>query len=188
MSARVLFELVERMGTLVRAELRKSAAALKLQPVHLQVLAYLARCNRYSNTPAAVTSYMGITKGSASQSLLVLERKQLLKKVPDSKDRRVVHVQLTERGHAVLSSTFPPVLWQQASAGLEEARLVFAAQTLQEILSNAQQRQRYQTFGQCFTCRHFIQEGVDKFRCGLTQEALSAAESQQICHEHQFAP
>ncbi len=179
-----LFDVVERMGTVARAASRKAAATVKLQPVHLQVLAYLARCNRYSNTPAAVTDYLAITKGSASQSLLVLERKRLLEKVADSRDRRVVHLHLTEQGHGVISSTFPPTLWQQASSGLEEQRLVLAAQTLEQILRNVQHR--HQTFGQCFTCRRFQTEGTDNFRCGLTQEALSGAEAQQICHEHEF--
>ncbi|MGC1953646.1 MAG: MarR family transcriptional regulator [Gammaproteobacteria bacterium] len=181
-----LFDLVERMGTVARAASRKAAATVKLQPVHLQVLAYLARCNRYSNTPAAVTDYLAITKGSASQSLLVLERKRLLEKLPDGRDRRVVHLHLTEQGHDVLSSTFPLTLWQQAASGLERQRLVLAARTLEQILRNVHHRHRFPTFGQCFSCRHFQTEGAERFRCGLTREALSGAESQQICHEHQF--
>jgi DNA-binding MarR family transcriptional regulator len=186
MIAMSLFELVERMGTVVRAQMRKAAATLKLQPVHLQVLAYLARCNRYSDTPAAVTDYLGITKGSASQSLLVLERKRLLEKVPDSRDRRVVHLHLTEQGHDALSATLPPTLWQQAFSGLDEQRLVLAVEALTQVLRNLHQSHRYQTFGQCFTCRHFRSKDANVFHCGLTQEALSTAEARQICHEHEF--
>lgn len=85
----------------MRGESRKTATTLKLQPVQLQVLAYLAHGNRYSNTLAAATTCLGITKGSAAQSLLVLERKRLLEKAPDSKDHRGVHLHLTVQGQDV---------------------------------------------------------------------------------------
>ncbi len=186
MATMTLLHLVERIGTLMRAESRRTAATLKLQPVHLQVLAYLARCNRYSNTLVAVSSYLGITKGSASQSLLVLERKGLLNKVPDSKDRRVLHLHLTTLGQDAVSSTFQSMLWQQAASGLEEAQLARAAQTLDRILRNTQHRCQSQTFGHCFTCRHFQTEAMGRFRCRLTREAVSAPESAQICYQHEF--
>ena len=42
----VLLELVERLGNLMRTELRKAGAEEVLQPVHLQALTYLAKANR----------------------------------------------------------------------------------------------------------------------------------------------
>ena len=50
----VLLELVERLGNLMRSELRKAGSDESLQPVHLQAMIYLARANRYSNTPQAL--------------------------------------------------------------------------------------------------------------------------------------
>lgn len=181
-----LFELIERIGTLLRAELRKSAAKVGGQPVHLQVLGYLAQCNRYSNTPAGVTAYLGITKGTASQSLGVLERKGLVNKVPDIKDRRVVHLHLTEQGQRLLQGTWLPALWAGAGLGLEERQWTLTEQALEQILRNVQRRHRYQTFGPCLTCRHLQQESSEQFRCGLTQELLQASETAKICHEHAF--
>jgi hypothetical protein len=54
--ALTLFDLVERLSLLTRADLRQAGAAQGLQPVHLQVLFYLNQANRFSNTPQALTA------------------------------------------------------------------------------------------------------------------------------------
>src|SRR4029453_4211140 len=71
----VLLELVERLGNLMRTELRKAGSDEALQPVHLQALVYLSKANRYSNTPQALADYLGLTKGTVSQTLLLLDRR-----------------------------------------------------------------------------------------------------------------
>ncbi len=58
----VLLELVERLGNLMRTELRKTGADEALQPVHLQALTYISKANRYSNTPQALADYL-VRKG-----------------------------------------------------------------------------------------------------------------------------
>src|ERR1700674_5335522 len=73
----VLLELVERLGNLMRTELRKSGGDEALQPVHLQALIYLSKANRYSNTPQALAEYLGLTKGTVSQTLLLLDPRGL---------------------------------------------------------------------------------------------------------------
>ncbi len=75
-----VFDLIERMAALIRSEERKKCTELGLQPVHLQVLDYLSRCNRYSDTPAALTNYLGMTRGTVSQTVLLLVKKGFIKK------------------------------------------------------------------------------------------------------------
>ena len=97
-----VFDLIERMAALIRSEERKKCTELGLQPVHLQVLDYLSRCNRYSDTPAALTNYLGMTRGTVSQTLLLLVNKGYIKKTTDAADRRMVHLSLLEEGSAIL--------------------------------------------------------------------------------------
>src|SRR5207247_9188259 len=94
----VLLELVERLGNLMRTELRKSGAEESLQPVHLQALLYLSKANRYSNTPQALADYLGLTKGTVSQTLLLLDRRGLVERFEDDIDRRVVRLRLSSAG------------------------------------------------------------------------------------------
>lgn len=182
------YELLERIGSLLRAELRKRGAEYGLQPTHLQALSFFAQANRYSNTPAALTEYLGVTKGTASQTLLVLENLGLVNKTEDARDRRVVRVELTRRGRDILAALVPPELWIKASAKLSRCDLHEFIVGLEKVLRVMQQVNGARTFGVCRTCRHFLREEPDKFRCGLTREPLKAAESHKICREHEVEP
>src|SRR4030065_1806393 len=84
------FARVERLSLLTRADLRQAGAAQGLQPVHLQVLFYLNQANRFSNTPQALTEYLGLTKGTVSQTVLVLARRRLISRYADPRDGRGV--------------------------------------------------------------------------------------------------
>jgi hypothetical protein len=74
--------LLERMGALIQQSVRNDAARHGLLPIHVQVLHYLAVCNRYSDLPVAIADYFGVTRGTVSQTLAVLERKGLVGPTP----------------------------------------------------------------------------------------------------------
>ena len=176
-----VFDLIERMSALIRSEERKRCTELGLQPVHLQVMDYLSRCNRYSDTPAALTNYLGMTRGTVSQTLLLLAKKGYIKKIADVNDRRVVHLSLLVEGQTILDKARPTDLYSQASA-------IFNENDSQEnIFVNAltalQKANKSQSFGLCKTCKYFIIKS-DGFVCGLTKEPLSQIDSEKICQEH----
>lgn len=179
-----IYELIECMTTLIRSEERKKCTELGLQPVHFQVLNYLARCNKYSNTPAAVTNYLGMTRGTVSQSLIILEKKGYISKYPDDKDKRVVHLQLLPAGEEILKQARPSNLFQSATLILQNYETPDPdASVFQQALTALQKANQSQTFGVCKTCRNFS-ETNGEFFCQLTQEKLLDSESIQICQEH----
>ena len=180
-----VYELIDQIGFLLRSEQRKAGLESGLQPVHYQLLGYLNRCNRFSNTPVAVTRYLGLTKGTVSQSLQLLENRGLIKKVADKKDRRVVHLLLTGDGLKTLLSGEQSNIWKQACQGFSEEELSKNASDLESLLRGLQRANQSRTFGVCKTCRH-LQEDSGKNRCGLTREKLTAADTELICHEHEF--
>ncbi|NTX10783.1 winged helix-turn-helix transcriptional regulator [Myxococcus sp. CA051A] len=184
MAADRLYVLLERLGNLLRTEERAAGLPHGLQPVHLQALRYLQSCNRYSNTPAALTEYLGLTKGTVSQTLLLLEEKGLLRKQADTEDRRVIHLLLTEAGRAVLKQALPPELFKRALAGLPGDGAALD-ESLTELLRALQAANAQRSFGACGTCKHFQREGAGRFRCGLTQDPLSREDSQLLCREHE---
>lgn len=182
-----LLDLVERLATLMRATRHRLPG--RPQPVHLLALHYLSRCNRYSNTPGALASYLGATRGATSQSLQVLERRRLVRRRRDSTDRRVVRLQLTLDGKRLLEKQQEYLSHQlEQWKAVPPAELAIAEQVLEQLLRHLQRANRYQTFGICRTCRHLLREGPDRFRCGLTLETLAPSETRQICHEHEYPP
>ncbi|WP_163997093.1 MarR family winged helix-turn-helix transcriptional regulator [Pyxidicoccus caerfyrddinensis] len=182
-----LYSLLERLGNLLRTEERAAGLRHGLQPVHLQALRYLQSCNRYSNTPAALTEYLGLTKGTVSQTLLLLEEKGLLRKEADTEDRRVVHLHLTDAGRTVLKEAIPPALFKQALAGLPGGGEALE-EALTGLLRGVQAANAQRSFGACSTCKHFRREGPGRFRCGMTQEPLSREDSVLLCREHEAVP
>ncbi|MFY8063120.1 MAG: MarR family winged helix-turn-helix transcriptional regulator, partial [Usitatibacteraceae bacterium] len=111
----VLLELVERLGNLMRAEARRAGSDEQLAPVHVEALVYLANANRYSNTPQVLSEYLGLTKGTISQSLLLLDRRGLIERYQDDIDRRVVRLRLSATGEQFLYDTQPQLAWIHAS-------------------------------------------------------------------------
>lgn len=180
----MLFDLLERLSSLTRVWFREHPMLADLQPIQLSALMYLGRCNRYSDTPLAVTEYLGLTKGTVSQSLKALESKGLLVKQPDARDKRSVHLKLTEAARALLDAVTPPDFLVAAAQrmGADAAEL---EGLLLELLRNIQRGEDVPGFGLCRTCR-FHQTVAGGAFCGLTQEPLERREIELICREHQI--
>ena len=178
-----VFELIGSISALIRSEERKKCSEYGLQPVQLQALDYISRCNRYSDTPAALTKFLGLTKGTVSQTLLVLERKGYIEKITDSHDRRIVHLKLLPEGEKVLADAQPIDLYDRASTILNSNENAAYEEVFTQTLRALQKANRSQSFGMCKTCHHFTHVD-DGFFCGLTKEPLSVSDSSKICQEH----
>ena len=174
---------IERMVALIRSEERRRCTELGLQPVHLQVLDYISRCNRYSDTPAALANYLGMTRGTVSQTLLLLERNGYIEKTPDTQDKRVIHLKLSPEGEAILEKACPATLYQKANEIFSQHDFLNHEDSFMNALLALQKANQSQTFGLCKTCQYFtlLAEG---FTCGLTKQPLSEVDSEKICQEH----
>ena len=122
------------------------------------------------------------TKGTSSQTLLLLERKGLLERRRDERDGRVVRLALTDEGHEVVRAT-STLAAGAAVEGVGDPEALSA--TLTELLATAQRANGLRSFGVCQSCDFFRLEAPG-YRCGLTGEPLSAIERTLICREHQI--
>jgi DNA-binding MarR family transcriptional regulator len=177
-------QLLERLASLLRSESRKLLFEFGLQPVHFEALHYLSICNQYSDTPMAVTEYLGQTKGSVSQTLKVLEKKRLLDKTTDVSDKRVTHMAITKKGRKLIDKVLPSPALDMAGGQLTQSELVKINNALRTLLNSMQRANGRKSFGQCSGCRYNIKNGVNDFLCGLTEEPLSTA--LLICREHEL--
>ena len=177
-------ELIERLARLVTSEGHSHG----LKPAQWNTLRYLARANRFSRTPGALTTYLGATKGTVSQTVMSLERAGLVDKQPHPIDRRSVLLALSPAGRRMLDqdellgldlsvSTLPP----DSRADLEAA--------LSDLLKMHLQANGGRPFGICRDCRHFEPDagGEGAHFCRLLGEPLSDADSAQICLEQEAA-
>ena len=184
MSEILIYALLERLGNLLRGEERLRGAEHGLQPVHIHALHYLSRCNRFSDTPASVTEYLGATKGTVSQTLQVLEKKGLIVKQPDEEDKRQIHLHISAAGRRLIGKLTPPELLNNVVKGLSKSERESLEQPLENLLLLLQAENGLRSFGECQTCR-YNEQAEGQYRCGLTQLPLRQKEIVLICREHE---
>jgi len=165
----------------MRSELRKSGTDEALQPVHVQALIYLTKANRYSNTPQALADYLGLTKGTVSQTLLVLDRRGLIERYQDDVDRRVVRLRLSSDGEQFLTDNQPTLAWQNATRNISPNRIRNAVSALREALTQLQEDNEGATFGVCHNCSWCQKLSQRIYRCGRMGDRLSGPETRRIC-------
>ena len=175
---------LERLARLLRAREHEDG----LNPAQREALRYLARANRFSNTPGALTRYLGATKGTISQTVMALERKGLITKA-ERNARKAVHLTLTEKGREVLARD----PWSDLAAAAEELGGKTRRRMqrgLEELLADELKRSGLASFGLCASCRFFREKGRDgdargPHLCMLFEDALSADDASRICLAHE---
>lgn len=181
MSADRLYYLIERLGILLRADVRRNGK-VALQPIQHSVLEYLAHCNRLSDTPAAVTEFLQLTKGTVSQTLGVLARRKLITKHRDETDRRVVHLALTAAGRRAVARPGP--VWRKACAALGAGELSRASAALEALVRAGRLASAVRSFGDCYSCRLLRTDPGGRYRCDFNGEPLTPDETRRICRQH----
>ena len=173
--------LIERLGRIVQND----AHAHGLKPTQWEALRYLARANRFSRTPSALTRYLGMTKGTVSQTLSALEKKGLIVKLRDPSDKRAVQLSLSQSGSALLQRD--PLL--RLDGGEHAGHEDVLAPLLENVLRSMVAERGGRPFGMCKNCAHFQTDAAHgaPFFCGLLAEPLSADDSQAICVEQTYA-
>jgi DNA-binding MarR family transcriptional regulator len=175
-----LFDILERLTRLHTNAMYHHPRLKGMPSVWVQILCYLARCNGYSNTPIATAEYLGLTKGTVSQSLNKLVSEGWLIKENDVRDKRVVHLILTAHAKTAIGEAL-----QESRVDMPDLP-PFSEGELQVVFSSwlrqLQKEQGIRMFGECRFCR-FHQHRNGRAWCGLTQEPLAAESIELICRE-----
>jgi len=177
-------DLLERLARILHNDAYRDG----LKPTQWEALRYLARANRFSRSPGAVTAYLGMTKGTVSQTLNALERKALITKTTDPADRRNIHIEITSAGRKVLQRD-PIAELDSAIGDLGTTDKAFLSGRLETVLSAMLHERGGRPFGACKTCRYFERrapKGKPHF-CALLREPLSDADGETICVEQEAA-
>ena len=175
--------LLERLGRLIVQD----AHADGLNPVQWETLRYLARANRFSRTPSALTAYLGSTRGTVSQTVIALERKGCVRKVRSKEDKRSVRLDLTEEGQEKIGTDPLSALAEIIEAGSSPEGLQHLAHGLGKILEERLRRRGGRPFGLCASCRHFERQSPDgdPHRCSLLGVPLTGEDATKICAEQE---
>lgn len=172
---------LERLGRIMRAAEHDGG----LNPAQWEGLRYLGRANRFSNSPGALTRYLGSTKGTVSQTLNALERKGFIAKSNRPGVKRSIILNITAKGEKALARDPWHGLAKIAEelGGKTRRRL---GKGLHEVLAGALRSGGYRRFGSCPECRFFREKGRQNdpsgpHLCMFFDAPLAPPELRQIC-------
>ena len=178
---------LERLSRLMRA----AEFGDGLNPAQWEALRFLARANRFSNSPGALTRYLGATKGTISQTVKALERKRLIEKTERPGERRSVVLRLTPAGRDMMIKDPWTGLARSCDAlgGKTRRRM---DRGLADMLAQEITRRMDPSFGSCGSCRFWradarSEDARGPHLCMLFDESLSATETGQVCIAHEPA-
>lgn len=175
---------LERLARLVRAREHEGG----LNPAQWEALRYLARANRFSDSPTSLTQYLGATKGTVSQTLKALERKGYVGKTTREGARKSVRLTLTPKGlDALTRDPWSEVAAQVDQLGSKTRRRM--ERGIRELLQQTRRKSGLRSFGTCLSCRFFREGGRDREElgphlCMLFEQPLSQDDTARICGEH----
>ncbi|MEO0882780.1 MAG: MarR family transcriptional regulator [Pseudomonadota bacterium] len=176
--------LLERLARAVHNDAHSGG----LKPTQWEALRYLAHANRFSRSPGALTTYLGMTKGTVSQTLRALERKGYVEKQATAGDRRGVKLDLTKAGEELLACDPLSDLGASIDAMPQDTQTMLGV-SLEGLMKDMLARRGGRAFGACKACRHFRPKHDDgaPFFCSLLSEPLSEDDSEMICAEQEAA-
>ena len=169
---------LERLARLIRS----SSHTKGLIAAQWEALRYLSRANRFSNSPGALSRYLGATKGTTSQTVLSLIKKGTIAKSVRQDDGRSINLVLTEAGQQILNED-PLLNLDKQIAELSEKTTKRFRKGLDELLHSEVERLGEPSFGNCDGCTHADKKS-DKIWCKILRVEIDSAEKQKLCIHH----
>jgi DNA-binding MarR family transcriptional regulator len=169
---------LERLARLMRSASHTEG----LNAAQWEALRYLARANRFSNSPGALTRFLGATKGTTSQTVLSLIKKGAIGKSLRNDDGRSVVLTLTDIGQKILSHD-PLLSLEKAIAKLGDKTSRRFAKGLDELLEIEVGRQGEPSFGNCTGCAHASKDQGDVW-CKVLNLNVSKDDTPKLCIYH----
>ena len=151
--------------------------------MHLQALIYLSKANRYSNTPQALADYLGLTKGTVSQTLLLLDRRGLDRALRGRHrpSRRAPEARRLPASSCSTKSQ-PALAWQNATRNISPNRIRNAVSgAARGARDLCRKTTRARLFGDCQNCAWCQKLSQRIYRCGKMGDRISGPETRRIC-------
>lgn len=175
MKQSLIFAILERFSRLIRALLWEKTKQTGLSPIQIQFLQFLANQPPERRRVGCLSQAFELTTATVSDAISTLEKKGLVKKMPEKKDERVRTLTLTQKGRQfvqALSDWGKPI--EKALETLPERSLRETTASLLLVLRELQTQKITQSLRMCFFCQHvvFDEKRKQPAWCNLTHEVL----------------
>lgn len=143
-------------------------------------LRFFSRANKLSRTPSAFASFQATTRGTATQTIKILESKGLLLRYRSDLDGRSVRLEITVLGLEILNSDPLADLISVINVLRLKEQTAFLA-TLSDLSITLAQMKGRQTFGTCEECIHYVSILGAADYCACIAAELAPVDIGKIC-------
>lgn len=194
-------ENTEPLASRIAAGLHKIGLAMKhqswqqaneegLSPTQGQILAAIA--THGAQTGSELSTRIGVSLPTISDSVRVLVEKKLLAKAPDPRHPRASLLTLTKRGAQLASRarSWPEFMAAAVTELTDEEQRAFFSGVV-KMIRTLQDRGAVPVSGMCVTCTHFrpnVRAGSTPHHCALVDAPLANDQLRVDCAEHELAP
>ena len=147
MCARETAELLVQVGRLVQAEGYDG----ELSPAQWMALRFFARANQFSRNPSAFAEFQATTRGTATQTIKLLEAGGYLVREPSKADRRSIRLRLTSKGKKALARDPFEVLVRAVDL-LDAKERAAMHHAMHQVLTTLAATGAHRCFGVCQDC------------------------------------
>ncbi|MGH6845589.1 MAG: MarR family winged helix-turn-helix transcriptional regulator [Methylocella sp.] len=148
-----LLDGLERLASVMRADVRRSAAPRGLNPAQDAILRQLL-ARPAGMRVSALAAHLGVRQPSITDSVIALERKGLVSRQADPADARAAIVKVTPETRAQPAAAVPALV-AAALADLSEAEQASLLVTLIKLIRSLQLRHAIPPQRLCVSCKYF---------------------------------
>ena len=186
-----IVEGLERLATALKSDDWSRAQAAGVNPTQLAILRALI--GRHAGLSVKdLSSLLGVSQPTATDSILALERKALVEKRPDPADGRAVRVVVTDAGKALVrSGDKAPGAVGQAAAALDDADQEQLLVQLVSVIRQLQEQGSIPVQRMCVGCRYFRPyahaDAARPHHCNFVDAAFGQQDLRIDCRDHETA-
>jgi len=186
-----LHEALDRVGAALRADDWVAARTIGVNPAQFTILSILDGRPEGLGV-GELAAHLGVSQPSATDSILALERKEMVARMPSAIDRRSVRVTLTLEGRAALATANDARgIADKATGALDLVQQEDLLVSLVTMIRHLQETGSIPIQRMCISCRFFRPnvhaDAAQPHHCAFVDAAFGQHDLRVDCREHETA-
>ncbi len=173
-----------RISEVFKVLLWDHAKRLKLSPIQIQILNFIASHKEELCTISAIAKEFNVTKPTISDAIRVLENKEMIVKNSSPVDSRSYTMLLSPTGNQIVAETenfADPLKKMLSNTEDEDLELVF--ETLNKLIFQLNRKGVLTVQRICYGCKFYEKKGTNQY-CNLLEKELLNRDIRLDCPEH----
>lgn len=175
---------LEKISEVFRMMLWEEAKRSKLSPIQIQIIVFIQSHKPEYSTVSYLAKEFHLTKATISDSIKVLEKKEIVNKIISREDTRSYTLELTDLGNDICNNlkNYADIFLGPIN-DMDFKRQNELWNSLLEVISSLNSNGVITTQRMCYTCKYYSTDGESSY-CNLLKQNLLESAIRIDCPEH----